>query len=112
MERTKRRKGEEMRELYNVKIHGIRPLMQNKPMLSAGGTKSGRNKSTPTPEEEAKTKLYITEDGQAYEPSSHIEGALAVAAADFRMPGRGKKSYKKAVMAGLLVAPERIIHEN
>ena len=68
------------------------------------------SKARLTPEEEAEAAAYRTEDGVLYQPAEHIYQALCKAAAQFRVKGQGKKTYKDAVKGNLLIDPAYIPH--
>ena len=101
--------------MYTVStmIKGIAPLMQHRyPMpdlntLSKGGHKSSGAKDYT---QEWREYFYATEDGEIYQPSSHIEGALTKAAVNFKVTGKRGKSYKDLIVANVIVDPERILH--
>jgi hypothetical protein len=102
--------------MYTVSttIKGVAPLMQHRfPMpdmaqLSKGGRKSsGAIDYT----QEWRQYFYAEANGQIYQPSSHIEGALVKAAVNFKVAGKRGKSYKDLIVANVVVDPERIPHE-
>ncbi len=54
--------------------------------------------------------LYATPQGEIYQPSSHFEGALVKAAAQFKVTGKRGKSYKDLFNANVIVSPDAILH--
>jgi len=96
-----------MKEL-KIKIHGVAPLLQHQfhgTINETSKRKSGV--SNLTAEEEAEKAAYKNKNGY-YEPSRHIEGCLIKAAANFRIPGRGRKTYKDLMKSAIIVDPEEI----
>ena len=97
----------------SVSIKGIAPLMQHRfPMpdfttMSKGGHKSSGAKDYT---QEWREYFYATPEGEIYQPSSHIEGALVKAAVNFKVAGKRGKSYKDLIVANVIVDPERIPH--
>lgn len=98
----------------DVRIKGVAPLMQHRfPMpdlsdLSKGGKKSSGAKDYT---QEWHDYFYAEGNGQIYQPSSHIEGALVKSAVNFKVTGKRGKSYKDLIVANVIVDPERIPHE-
>ena len=98
----------------SVRIKGIAPLMQHRfPMPDLADLSKGGKKSTGSKDytQEWLDYFYADGDGQIYQPSSHIEGALVKAAVNFKVAGKRGKSYKDLVVANVIVDPERIPHE-
>jgi len=96
-------------ERYRVKIKGIRPILFNRFYEVEKTKKRGARRD---PKEEARLSLYLDKEKNICTPSIHIEGALIKAAADYKMPGKGRKTFKDAVRSGLIVEPELIVHKN
>ncbi len=93
-----------------VKIKGIAPLLQHRfPEEEHGEGASRAKKKEFVPEEECKKALYVNNDGQIYQPSEHILGALIKAGTNFKF--EGKKTYKDVIKAGVVIEPEAIVHE-
>jgi len=101
--------------MYTVacSITGIAPLMQHRfpippdVLNPTGGTRvtGARDFS-----QEWREYFYTTPKGQIYQPSSHIEGALVKAAAQFKITGKRGKTYKDLFQANVIVSPEKIPH--
>lgn len=94
-------------------IQGVAPLMQHRyPLPDLATMSKGNKKSTGAKDysEEWKEYLYATKDGQIYQPSSHIEGAMVKAAASFKVVGKRGKSYKDLFSANVFVDPVEILH--
>jgi len=102
-------------EKYRVKIRGIRPLLMNRfPVEEYLKEDSKPNKvgKPVDPMEEAKKALYVNSKGEICTPATHILGAMIRAASDYRIPGKGKKTFKDAVKSGVIIEPEMIPHKN
>jgi F420-dependent methylenetetrahydromethanopterin dehydrogenase len=97
----------EKKRVFEVEIEGVRPLLMHSP-ASLSPESKGRSKLRPAPEEEAEDALYKDKEGRIVVPARCILGALREAAKDFPMAGKGKKSYKSYVAAGILIEPEDI----
>lgn len=98
-------------ETYRVKIRGIRPLLMNSPqsMLEEANKQKKRAGEKPDPETEAKSKLYKNpKTGEIAVPSYVVKACITEASKDYKVPGRGKKTFKDFVRAGLVVEPEWI----
>jgi hypothetical protein len=63
------------------------------------------------PKLEAEKALYRNKKGEIYTPSAQIMGALIKSATDYRIPGKGKKTFKDAFKSGILIEPDEIIHK-
>lgn len=101
--------------MYTVSttIKGVAPLMQHRfPMPDLSDMSKGGHKSTGAKDytQEWREYFYATPDGEIYQPSSHIEGALVKAAVNFKVSGKRGKSYKDLIVANVIVDPERIPH--
>jgi len=95
---------------FLVCIKGIRPLLQNKfrPESIEGPSKKqvGSVKDV-----EPKEKLYTFDDGTIYQPAEHILRAMYRVASNFKIRGRGKKTYKDIVLSQVFIEPECIPHK-
>lgn len=100
-------------ENYRVTIRGTRPILQHR-WVEVGREELPRRGKVvrDTPAVEAERSLYRNANGELFQPSSHIEGAMTKAAIDFRMEGKGRRSYRDAVKAAIVVEPLEIVHKN
>ena len=101
--------------MYQVdcSIKGIAPLMQHRfPMPDLSTMSKGGHRSTGGKDytQEWRDYFYATDDGDIYQPSSHIEGALVKAAVNFKVAGKRGKTYKDLIVANVVIDPERIPH--
>ncbi len=92
-------------KVVDVTVKGIRPLLQNQ-----FTPEDSRKKGAPIydDQEEASRRLICDEAGALCQPASHFEAALIAAGANYKL--RGRKSYKDAIRAGVVVFPELIPH--
>jgi len=93
-----------------VTIEGISPLLMNRFAEEKAEEVIKRVTGKPVPEEIA-VSLYILPDGKIYQPATHIEGAFIKAAANFKITGKGKKTYKDLAKSSIFVEPDAIVHE-
>ena len=94
-------------EVYNVEIKGIRPLLMHS--AAAIGTKTdGRGKTEYDPKEEAESYLYKNKDGEIVIPSLNLLSAMRESAKDFKVPGKGRKTFMKYIYAGVQISPLEI----
>jgi len=106
---TKTRKGENMYEVQ-VRIESISPLLMNRFAEETAEEVIKRVTGKPVQPEVA-VSLYILPDGTIYQPATHIEGAFIKAAANFKITGKGKKTYKDLAKSSIFVEPDAIAHE-
>ena len=91
-----------MQELKPIsfQIVGVYALLMNNPASMQGGNDKGaKAKKIPTPEEEAKTKVYRLDDGQLYFPSEGFRRGIIKRACAGRKIG---KFYATSVVPGAL----------
>jgi len=99
-----------MSEIYKVEIRGTRPLLMNscRHMLEERNNKLSRGREVITPEKEAEKLLYINEKGDIVVPALPILACLRKSATNFKVPGRGRKTYKDFIYAGIGIEPREI----
>ncbi len=90
--------------LIEVKIRGKTPLLQHRFIGDASPIK--KTGAKPTPNEEIEKALYRRRDGTIYQPGESIRRAMITVAADFRVTGKGKKTYKQGIAGGIQIDPE------
>lgn len=83
-------------------------MLQNKYVSGKDG-KSGKKQVVYDPREEAEKKLILDADGDLAQPGSHFEGSMIRAAVNYKM--KGKKTYKDAFKAGIVVEPLLVKHK-
>lgn len=93
-------------EAFQVRIKGTRPLLQHNP----SGLIKTRQRGTgiPAPEAESEAGLYRTAQGDIYHPAQHILSALRKVAADYKVPGKARKTYQSYIFAGVRIEPSQI----
>lgn len=99
-----------------VEVKGISPLLQNRfpieDFMEGNRTTQkgkGADKRIYDPQEESLKRLYKTSEGEIYQPAEHFEKSMEKAAVNFKMKGR--KTFKDAIQAGVIVTPFAIIHK-
>jgi len=91
---------------FEVRIEGIRPLLQHNP--SALVKTKTRGSGVPEPEQEAENGLYRTTEGVIYQPAQHILSAMRRVGADFKVAGKGRVTYQRYIYAGIGIQPFQI----
>lgn len=89
---------------FNVQIRGVKPMLMHSP-AGMSAPKSGRG-SKRSDEEEAELCLYKNKEGHIVVPGKNIIACIKGAGSDFKMGGKGKKTYKGYIESGLEVCPE------
>ena len=93
-------------ETYKVRIEGTRPLLMHRISdLGNGNSKRGKQHD---PEKEAAAAVYRDAEGNIVVPMLNVLSALRDAAVDFRVAGKGKKTHKNYIYAGIRIEPEEI----
>jgi len=95
-------------ESYRVRIRGTRPLLMHSPASLLNDGKGKRSSAKPDPRTEAEKALYRDPNGKICVPAYVIKATIREAAKDYKVPGRGKKTFRDFVRAGILVEPEYI----
>lgn len=82
---------------FKVTIKGIVPLLQHRFPSEREEEKAKKVSGSRDYSEEVELSLYKDEKGQIYQPADHILNAMIKAAGDFRIAGRGKKTYSAPI---------------
>lgn len=93
-------------EVYRVKIQGKRPLLMHKIPQELG--RKGRSGEKPDPKEDAEKAIYRDRDGKIIFPAFNVKSAMSRAAREYTVPGKGKRTFKDLVKAGILIEPQDI----
>lgn len=104
-----------MVEKYKVRIRGTRPLLMHRyPTEDYLNNNQGPERSaTPKdPRIEAEKALYKNKQGKICTPAIHIKGCLIKAGTDYKIPGKGRKTFKDAIKSGIIIEPDLIPHIN
>ena len=98
-----------MPERYNIRIEGIRPLLMHScnSMLDADKNKPNRGKEH-DPIKDAEMALYKDKEDSIAVPSFCVLSCLRGSAVNFQVPGKGKKTYKNFIYAGVQIEPINI----
>ena len=96
-----------------VRIDGTKPLLQHKISVleqAIIGSKSRKNVGA-RKDENPEDFLYLL-NNKICQPAEHIYNAIVKRAGNYKITGRGKKSYKELVIGALEVKPDMIEHLN
>ncbi|MDD3984240.1 MAG: hypothetical protein WC145_13235 [Aliarcobacter sp.] len=93
---------------FRVAIRGTKPLLLHSTRVMTDAPKLARGAKLP-PEDEAELGLYKNKSGQIILPEDVILGAIKAAAVDFKVPGKGKKTYKNYVDSGLELESDALL---
>ena len=99
-----------MTEEYKVRIKGTRPLLMNscRSMVEDRMGAPSRGKKEITLREEAQRLVYIDENKKPIVPAFCVLSCLRKSATNFKVPGRGKKTFKDFIYSGIEIEPEDI----
>jgi len=94
-------------ERYHVRIKGVRPLLMHSPrgLMEKETTRRGKQVD---PQKEAEIGLYRSPEGKICVPARVIKACIREASKDYKVPGRGKKTFRDFVKAGIIVEPDYI----
>lgn len=95
----------------SVSIKGICPLLQHRFCTPEEDPKWIEQTGLRDFSKEVLLALYADKKGNPYQPADHILGAMVKAAVDFKIPGKGKKTYKELILSALFIHPDNIPHE-
>lgn len=99
-------------EKVMVRIEGVSPLLQHR--FSGDGDLPPEAKLVAGKQDyknEWEAALYQLDDGTIYQPAEHLENSMIKAAANFQIPGKGKKTYKDLVKSAIFIDPVCIPHK-
>lgn len=101
--------------IIDCTIQGSLPLLMNRfPMPGepeVATRHSGVKENVEDWEKDYEKSKYQTEKGELFTPSTHIHRAMEIAALNFKIKGRGRKTYRDIVRAACEVSPDAIIHK-
>lgn len=99
-----------MSEVYTVEVRGTRPLLMNscRHMLEERKNKLSRGREEVEPNEEARKLLYLDKENRIIVPALTILACLRKSATNFKVPGRGKKTFKDFIYSGVKIEPREI----
>lgn len=95
---------DEIQKVFNVEIEGTRPMLMHSTagMLRSSDSRGARL----TPVQEAEESLYKDKEGNIIIPGFNLISAMKEAASDFKVGGKGKKTYKQYINSGIDILPE------
>lgn len=93
-------------EAFQVRVKGTRPLLQHSPLGMVKARQRGSG--IPEPADEAENGLYRTTEGTIYEPAQHLLSALRKVGGDYKVPGRGRKTFQGYIFSGVGIQPFQI----
>jgi len=97
----------------HVEIEGIRPLLQNKfPDESFEKESKTKTRIGSMTADNPEDCLYRFPDGTIYQPAEHILRSMVKSAVNFKIGGRGKKTYKDIIQSSVIINPEAIVHKH
>ena len=96
---------------YDVTIQGISPLLINRPSMLIGDISKDKKPQSDDVEGMAKIKLYLTNKGKLYQPSTHLSGSLIEAGKHKKVVGKGKSTYSKICGYAVQIEPYEIEHK-
>ena len=95
-------------EEYKVELEGVTPLLFNRFVEASIESKTKKRAGSPA-DMIVEDKLYKTNDGKIYTPSTHIYGMLVNATKSFKITGKGKATYSKLLGSSVEVATNQTI---
>lgn len=98
-----------MEKKIRVKVEGIAPLLMNRFQEERPDSTSVKHTGVRDYSQEVENALYRSEDKQIYIPSVWFEQSTLKASSNFRIPGKGHKTYKDLVNSALIITPEEIV---
>jgi hypothetical protein len=101
-------KPEPTEKVFEVEIKGTKPLLMHNPARSMATNEEWKLKgvSHPPADVEAEAGLYKNEAGEIVLPSLVLLGTIRTGAADKKVGGKGKATFKKLVYSGLEIEPD------
>lgn len=90
---------------FSVTIIGTRPMLQHSPI--GIGEKTGRSKDY-DPIKEAESYLYKNKECKISFPAINLLSCIREAASDYKVAGKGKKTYKGYIYSGVSISPDMI----
>jgi len=95
-----------------VSIRGVAPLLQHRFHVDNEAPTFTELTGFKDYSEDILKALYVEPNGTIYQPSDHIWCAMIKSAVNFKIPGKGKKTYKDLVKSAVFIYPDAIPHKN
>jgi len=96
---------------YQTTIKGTSPLLQHRFSTPEEDPKWTKQVGLRDYSKDVLMSLYTDEKGKPCQPADHIWRALVKAAVNFKIPGKGKKTYKDLTQSALFIYPDIIPHK-
>ena len=93
--------------IFLTSIKGASPLMMNRFIDSSENKQVKKEYDS---KQEAEKRLYISPDGEIYQPAEHIERAMQKASVNFKYSGR--KTYVDFLKSSVFIRPDYIPHKH
>lgn len=99
---------EPIEKVFEIEITGKKPLLMHNPVESMRVSEEWKQKgvSHPPSDVQAESGLYKNADGDIVLPSLVLLGTIRTGAADKKVGGKGKATFKKLVYSGLEIEPD------
>lgn len=95
-----------------VSIKGVKPLLQHKMSIEQEAQLSSKTKRVAGQAKGDNPEDYLYKvDGKIYQPAEHILQAIIKRLSNYKIQGKGKKTYVEIGKGGLNVTPDCIIHK-
>ena len=94
-----------------VSIKGISPLLQHRFTTPEEDPKWTEQVGLRDFSKDVLLALYANEKGEPYKPADHVWRSMVKASVNFKIPGKGKKTYKDLIQSALFIHPDAIPHK-
>lgn len=99
-------------EKVTVTIEGFSPLLMHRFPMTEKDAKS-KAKNQKQTKDDVESYLYLDENKNLAQPSTHLIASLKKAGAKFQIPGQGKLTYKNLMGSGaVIIDPDMILHKH
>lgn len=97
----------------NVTIKGTAPLLQHKMSLGQEAQLASKTKKSVGQAKGDNPEDYLYKIGdKVYQPSEHILQGIIKQLSNYKIQGKGKKTYKELGKGSLNISPEFLLHKN
>lgn len=95
--------------VIKCEIEGVSSLLHHRYQFKDEKALTGKRRSGAEDHtEEWKQSLYREDRIGIYQPALHLDAAFVKAAANFQIPGRGKRTYKDLFKSAVFVSPDKL----
>jgi len=95
---------------FNVQIKGVAPILMQRYPLDEALAQVKKTRTRAFDIADYKGCLYLTDKGEVYQPSVHIEQAMLKASSSFKIPGKNRVTWKGWINSNVLIQPDEILH--